>query len=351
MKRFFLHLAILAAIALVGGASVVFFGLYNVAASSGHLPGVSWILHTTFENSVRLRAPPMSEVPELDVPGYAALGARHYDSACKMCHAAPGEVRSDTIRKMVPVPPPIGEAVSKWEENHLYWIVRHGVKMSGMPAWPADNRDDHIWPVVAFLRQTPGMSAEDYRRLAGLDEMAEADDPLVGYCASCHGGAERGQEAQAISPAAPRLDIQTPEYLARSLKAYRDGYRFAGMMQHAASGLSDADIARLAEHFSDGGEPAELPEPSDEIRALIFGGRDRTDTAACAACHGPWPEELPAANPRLAGQHRLYLEDQLKAWRAEKRGGSDRAYLMHEAIGELDDRTIEALARFYSGAE
>ncbi|MBW3097064.1 c-type cytochrome [Pseudohoeflea coraliihabitans] len=369
MMRYLLPIGVLAVLGALGGIAVVAFGLYNVSASSGHLPGVSWVLNTTFRNSVRLRAPEPESVPDLSIPGYAALGARHYDSACKMCHGAPGEPRSATVLSMVPQPPPLASAVSHWQPNELFWIVRHGIKMSGMPAWPAE-RDDDVWPVVAFLAQAEDLSVEGYRELAGLPQSpgispgmspgmapgtadaADTGDPiasLAASCVACHGSVDEAP----VSPAAPRLDILSAEYMASSLQAYREGRRFSGMMEQAASDLSDQQITALADHFTaPGGAQAArtLAAPPEDIAAIVLGGTGETQTPACAACHGPWPQPLPAGNPPLAGQNRLYLADQMKAFKASTRGGTDRAYLMHRMIDDLDSATIEALAAYYASA-
>ncbi len=111
LRSVVLTLAALAVLGVVAAAAVVGFGLYNVSARVGHLPGVSWVLHTTFRNSVDLRAPPRAEVPEL-TDAMAALGAKHYDAACRTCHAAPGQEKTATIRAMVPEPPHIDAAVA-----------------------------------------------------------------------------------------------------------------------------------------------------------------------------------------------------------------------------------------------
>src|SRR5699024_3874659 len=99
------------------------------------------------------------------------------------------------------------------------------------------------------------MSASDY---AALTERPEADDPLTAYCATCHGmdGAGRGNSHM------PRLDILGAPYIAASLFAYRDGLRHSGIMEQAASQLTDEQIARLAEHFG-AAEPSASPEPPE----------------------------------------------------------------------------------------
>ncbi len=334
-----------AAVALVLAGAVVGFGLYNVSAAAGHLPGMSWVLHTTYRNSVELRAPPASQVPEL-TEAMAAIGARHFDSACRFCHSPPGEQRTATVRSMVPAPPPIQEAVGDWQPRHLFWIVRNGVKMSGMPHWPAELREDDVWLVVAFLDRVRDMSAADYARLVAP---ADDPDPLFAYCAVCHGldGTAEG------NPVMPRLDILGEPYIAASLAAYRGGFRQSGVMQHAASQLSDEQIAMLARRFAaqPPGPPAS-PAASAELVALgqelAFGAPERRDVPACRACHGPWPTKRSPLFPALAGQHPDYLLAQLRLWLAGKRGGTPRAHIMHLVAEELDEAQLRALAAYYA---
>jgi Cytochrome C oxidase, cbb3-type, subunit III len=67
---------------------------------------------------------------------------------------------------MTPPPPYLPPRIPKWEPNELFYIVKHGIKFTGMPAWPALDRDDEVWAMVAFLRQFPKLDADEYRRLA-----------------------------------------------------------------------------------------------------------------------------------------------------------------------------------------
>jgi cytochrome c553 len=332
-------------LAALFGAAVVGFGLFNVSAAGGHWPGISWVLHTTYLNSVELRAPPASAVPKL-TDEMAGIGARHYDSACRFCHAAPGEQRTATGRSMVPEPPPIAEAVDRWQPRHLHWIVKNGVKMSGMPHWPAELREDDVWLVVAFLDRARDMTAAEYAELVA---MPEDPDALVAYCAGCHGldGAGRGNRVM------PRLDILGETYLAASLSAFREGARQSGLMQHAASRLSDEQIAMLARRFA--AEPAApvatAPLPDDLValgRTLAFGATASRNVPACRACHGPWPTERSALFPALAGQRPDYLFAQLSLWRAETRGGTPRAHIMHMVGQQLGASQMRALAAFYA---
>lgn len=341
MRRVLITLAVLAGLGLAAAGGIVFLGLFNVSARSGHFPGVSWVLHTTYRNSVRLRAPAAETVPDLEDPDLIALGARHFDTGCRVCHAAPGDQRSATIRAMLPAPPHITQAVKDWEPQHLFWIVREGVKMSGMPAWPA-GREDDVWPVVAFLTQVGSMEPEDYAALT-----APADQTALAVCATCH-----GREGRSGNAHIPRLDIQETDYLAQSLAAYRAGDRASGIMKHAASLFDEATLQELARHYGAqqpvAADGTGLTAEAERGRALATAaGRDR-DVPACGACHGPQPETRAGSFPALAGQHETYLARQLRLWRDASRGGGARAHLMRRAAAELSDDDIEALAAWYS---
>jgi len=333
--------AVIGALALAGaiaGIAIVSLGLYNVSARKEHWPGVGWALHTTFENAVALRSPDEAETPEdLDGPGMVALGAGHYDTACKECHGAPGVPRSATVRAMQPVPPRLDDVSTKWTATELHWIVHNGVKMSGMPAWPAERRDD-VWPVVAFLRAMGDMSADRYGTLTG-------GGAPPGRCAMCHG--ETGASG---NPHVPRLDILSETYIAQSLRAYKSGARDSGIMAQVMSRVSERAIPGFALRYASirpEGEEGDQGELFQAGRSLAY-ARDGSDSVpSCRACHGPWPEPLNPAFPSLAGQGAPYLATQLRLWREGNRGGGPAAQLMFRAAHDLSDKEIEALAAFY----
>ncbi|QYX56888.1 c-type cytochrome [Roseovarius sp. SCSIO 43702] len=331
----------LAGFGALAGAAVVAFGLYNVSARKDHLPGVGWALHTTFENAVALRALAETEVPEdLDTPGMVALGAGHYESACKACHGAPGVERSATVKRMLPVPPRLDRVGGDWSDAELHWIVHNGVKMSGMPAWPAERADD-VWPVVAFLRAMDGMSGTDYETLTGGE--------AAGSCAMCH-----GENGRSTNPHVPRLDILSEGYIAQSLAGYRTGARDSGIMAQAMSGVPEDAIARIARRFAEvepKGDAAPMDDLARDGKTLAYAEGASESVPSCRACHGPWPEPLNPAFPSLAGQGAPYLAAQLKLWREGARGGGPAAELMFKSARDLDDAEIEALAAYYAALE
>ncbi|OAN76891.1 class I triheme cytochrome c [Sulfitobacter sp. EhC04] len=340
MRLVLLTLAALAVCGVIATAAVVGFGLYNVSARQGHLPGVGWVLHTTFKQSVRLRAPEAKEVPDdITSPDRIKLGALHFQSACAFCHAAPGQPRSATALSMNPPPPHISEAVLQWEPQHMFWIVEQGVKMSGMPHWPADGRGDEIWSVVAYLNAVPDMTAQDQTALAG-------DGSGAVRCSACH-----GEEGKSVNTYVPRLDILTPDQITQALVQYRDGTRRSGIMQEAASGLSDAQIDRIAGRYGvaqvASAQAADAAETDHAGARLAMRGTDAVP--ACTQCHGPGRAADAPIAPVLAGQSRAYMESQLKLWRDGQRGGGVRAKLMTKAAQNLSDAEITTLADWFAG--
>ncbi|SDE91997.1 c-type cytochrome [Limimaricola pyoseonensis] len=348
-------LAVLGALGALAGGATVAFGLYNVSARAGHLPPVYWALHTTFRQSVDLRADhPETPPPDLNDPALVELGARHFETACAMCHAVPGEDRSATVARMNPEPPHVEQAVGDWTPEELHWIVYEGVKMSGMPAWPSARPDD-VWAVVAYLRaiQSGAVPAE---RQAELVARADLDGPEgAAWCAGCHAS---------VAAHVPRLDIFEADYIEAALMAYREGRRESGIMSQAASELSPEALRELAVWFAEGGAAPERVSAADHDPELLARGEDLAkagsdDVPACTACHGPGPrdlegfggEELEGHFPPLAGQDEAYLITQLRLWRDGVRGGSEAHDLMRVAAQDLTEAEIEALAAWYAGLD
>ncbi|MEI4488883.1 c-type cytochrome [Frigidibacter sp. MR17.14] len=331
LRTVLLTLATLAVLGAVAGFATVLFGLFNTSARTGHWAVTDWAMHTTFENAVALRAPPEEDVPDdLSDPALVELGARHYDSACAMCHATPGTSAGATIAAMVPPPPQIDQAVKPWSAAEMHWIVDAGVKMTGMPAWPAAGREDEVWAVVAFLTAVQhGMTPDDY---------AELTAPAAeGYCASCHGAGGTSR--------APRLDILTPDYIADQLAAYRSGARPSGMMAHAAAKVPASGDAELAEAIARLEGPKQAA-PNDPAAGEALAARGIAQIPACLTCHGP--DNQNPRIPSLDGQGEAYLADQLALWRDGVRGGAERAPLMVAAAKGLSDADIAVLSAFFA---
>lgn len=140
---------------------IPYTGLYNVAASRGHAAVTRWAFETTLTHSVRSHAQDVAPPTEF-TDAMIAAGASEYKSMCQHCHGGPGVEQERWAKAMLPQPPKLSEAVRDWQSSELYWLVKHGIKMSAMPAFGEYHSDDAIWTIVAFVETLPGMSKEKY---------------------------------------------------------------------------------------------------------------------------------------------------------------------------------------------
>ena len=205
--RILLTLIAVVVIAAVAALAVIYTGAYNVAATDPHFPPVRWALDTTFKNSVRLRAEDI-ETPPLDDPQMVEQGARRYASTCATCHGVPDQPLPNMAQHMRPQPPPLAEAATEWAPNEIFWILEHGVKMTGMPAWGPWHSDDQLWSIVAFVEGLPEMSSEEYERLIAPSaqqerEQEQEQEAAPGEEAEGEGARPDAAEQAAAPEAAP----------------------------------------------------------------------------------------------------------------------------------------------------
>lgn len=149
------------AVQIVVGLIIVYTGSYNVAALDRHADLVRWALDTTMHRSVSGRAESIGE-PEAVTAEQITAAAATYASTCAHCHGAPGSERKRWAANMRPVPPYLFEKAAEWEPREIFWIVKNGIKMTGMPAFGPEHDDAAIWGIAAFVKQLPAMTPEDY---------------------------------------------------------------------------------------------------------------------------------------------------------------------------------------------
>jgi mono/diheme cytochrome c family protein len=180
--------------ALAGFAGAV-LGVYNVAATEQHTAPVYWLLDFALKRSIEQRAEHIS-VPPLDDPTLVQRGFRLYRGGCVQCHGGPGEAPDPLGLGMLPAPAALAHTAREWKPAELYWVIKHGIKMTGMPAWKFRLPEDDLWAIVAFLHELPKLSPVEYlelsRRLGSLEIPAVQPpiDPTPGA-----GNPQRGKDA------------------------------------------------------------------------------------------------------------------------------------------------------------
>jgi cytochrome c553 len=336
---------------LLGAAGFVWSGFYDVAATSPHFPVTRWLLEIGMVRSVKFHARNI-EAPPLDDVALVERGFRHFETACANCHGEAGI--NQFGEQLLPVAPPLSPKVADWSPAELFWIVKHGIKMTGMPSWEAQERDDEVWAIVAFLLKLPDYAPAlpAVATAGGMSAVAGPTSQSIAACARCHGVTGEGSSSGAF----PRLSYQDPDYLYRSLAHYAQGGRPSGIMAPVARALTDEQMRSIARHYATAGSAAN-PHGAAEAReidplliqqggALAAIGDPGRRIVACMQCHGDEGQGTPAG-PALAGQYQNYIAEQLFLWKEGRRDRHPNETMAH--IGRmLSNHEIRAVAAYFA---
>ena len=198
--RLFKSLLLLALLALALALGVVWSGAYNIGADDPHTPTVYRLLEYARERSIAARSDTI-EVPDLTKVELIRSGAGNYDSMCTGCHLMPGMAETELSLGLYPKPPNLA-ARRNADPARDFWIIKHGIKASGMPAWGVSMDDEYIWGMVAFMQQLSGLSADQYSAMVAAspghshgggesDVSAGHDDDARGEMGGEHDEGER----------------------------------------------------------------------------------------------------------------------------------------------------------------
>ncbi len=186
-------LGIIVGLILVGAGSYIYvhFGFMNMQADQavGTVEGI--YMRGAMDRYVGRHAPKLTNPVE---PTEANLvdGVRLYKMNCAVWHGGPDKPVSELGLGFNPRAPQFVKDAPDMADNENYWIIRHGVKMTGMPAWEKVMSDNDMWKVTTFLGKM-----EDLDRLP----------PAVQQAWKGGGQAELGAQQ---NPTAPPSEQQTP---------------------------------------------------------------------------------------------------------------------------------------------
>ncbi len=151
-------------LSIAGAFTFIYAGVYDVAATHPHWPITYWAMETVRKQSVKMRASGITPPADLSDEARLINGTEHFATHCASCHGAPGVPRSALAEGLYPRPADLRESAQRYTSGELFWIVKNGIKMSGMPSW-SDHSDDELWNTVAFIEKLPSMSEADYAKL------------------------------------------------------------------------------------------------------------------------------------------------------------------------------------------
>ena len=162
-------LVIIAVLGLVGGIAFSYSGLFDVSATVTDSAPVKWLLENTRKSSIARRAEDVQirQLAELDQLGGAA---KAYVEMCAGCHAAPGVNAFLGARDMNPPPPELSELSDQRSPEEIFWVIKNGIRMTGMPAWGRTHSDREIWELVSVIKAMPDLTDTQFIVLASSVE-------------------------------------------------------------------------------------------------------------------------------------------------------------------------------------
>lgn len=162
---------------ILGGVGFIYSGAYDIGSDAPHWGFTHQVFETARARSIKAHAAGITPPGGSNDEAKVLMGTEHFADHCAVCHGAPGVPMGDLAHGLYPQPPDLAVTSKHHTDAELFWIVKHGIKMTGMPGW-SDHNDDQIWATVVFLRRLPGMTPEEYSKLV--------------MAAVAHGGHSRG---------------------------------------------------------------------------------------------------------------------------------------------------------------
>ena len=146
---------------ILGAVIFIYSGTYNIAATVPHSEITTWVFNTVKMSSVRKHSEGIKE-PSLESETLVREGFEHYENMCVGCHGAPG---TDPAKEFNPAPPALAEVAGVLRPAEIFWVIKNGIKMTGMPESGSTHSDDEIWEITAFIMRLPEMTPEEYKQM------------------------------------------------------------------------------------------------------------------------------------------------------------------------------------------
>lgn len=237
------HISVTVAVVLgvlaIGAGAFVYSGLYDMGADAPHTKPVFAVMQALRERSIEVHSKDI-KVPNLNDEQLILKGAGQYAAMCTECHLKPGGKDSEIRPGLYPQPPNLSQV--RVDPKEAFWVIKHGIKMSAMPAWGLSHDDATIWSMVAFLQKLPDMTPAQYKDMVARAPPDE-DMDMDGESGHSHGGAA-DEDAHGA--------------------AEMKGMEMSGDAGHshaaaAADGHDHADVAPVSDHRAAAAATVETP--------------------------------------------------------------------------------------------
>lgn len=204
LRYFLISASILLALGAIGAAAFGWAGIYDVSAIEQHTKPVYWMIETSVRRSVHAHSARIAMPAEALSREALQRGLAVYHAQCERCHGGPGVAPERFALGMTPTPANLADTADRWKTRDIYWVVKYGLKMTGMPAWMYRLTEQEMHEVSGFVSsELRDLSPDQYRKRARESEVttagpASGSAPLTANaeegkrvmqqhaCATCH---------------------------------------------------------------------------------------------------------------------------------------------------------------------
>jgi mono/diheme cytochrome c family protein len=159
MRGFLAGIAVTLIIVFGGGYLIANRGWVPIGADNPPGSMERRLTHMAVDTYVDAHAP-KQENPVAPTAANLSEGARIYEARCAVCHGG-GALRISPLRsKFSPPVPQIINRVPHDPDGNLWWLTKHGVRLTGMPAWDGILSDDEMWKTISFLKHSNKLPPE-----------------------------------------------------------------------------------------------------------------------------------------------------------------------------------------------
>ncbi len=164
MKALLLAVVIICLL-VAAGAVYLFSGYYDISATRPHWKTTVLMISQLRDRSIEFHSKGI-KTHDLKDPKLLKTGIEHYHEMCRLCHGAPGYEKEEFAEGLYPKPPKLtSKEIQEMSNAEAFWVLKNGIKMTGMPAFGPTHDDDELWGMVGFWRRLPSLKPEQYKKL------------------------------------------------------------------------------------------------------------------------------------------------------------------------------------------
>ncbi|HTW74614.1 MAG TPA: cytochrome c [Steroidobacteraceae bacterium] len=157
-------LVMLIGVVAVGLGAYFYSGSYPIGADAPGSRVLFRALQKIRARTIAVQASAIRPPADLSDPARIPIGAGHYAAMCSVCHLAPGYPQDETAEGLDPRPPQLARGISLTPAQ-IFWVLKHGLRMTGMPAWGSTHSNEELWDLTAFVLRLPHLTAQQYRQI------------------------------------------------------------------------------------------------------------------------------------------------------------------------------------------